>query len=244
MKNNKKMRSGSLVFVSAATLFLGACSTPTSAVVSNPELPDYKVDNYRIDESLDLYIEPRIKILSQEVVPHSGAESLKPISVNVGPALEQALIGVTRQHFSRLTEVDAPESGPTLSYTLLTFRPTISVDPRLITTALAVSARIAIEMKLTSSSGEGLFKSTIIGTSHISDKNIGPGKGLGDAARLLEVATREAIVDAMYDVSRQLGSNREFIASVVRGGADEIVVVVESLDDTVLHVQTVREIDE
>ena len=244
MRNNNNSKNIHFLGAVAALLWLGACSTPSNTTVGSAELPDYRVENFRIDDPVDLYIEPQIKGLAQTVKPRSPDRVFDPIEVDVGAALEQALIGVTRQHFSRITEVKAPDSQPTLSYTLLTFRPTVTVDPRLVTTALAVSARIAIEMKLSSAAGTELFTSTIIGTSHTSDKNIGPGKGLGDAARLLEIATREAIVDAMYDVSRQLGSNSDYLAASVRSGGEEPAAVVESIDETILHVQTRRDDDE
>jgi len=243
MSNRGKPKIGTLLTLAIVATLVAACSTQTAAIVGELELPDYRVGHHRVDEPLDMYIEPQILALTQKVTPQSSKRSYDPISVAAGEALDHALVGVTRQHFSNLTRVSKPQSRPTLSFALLTYRPVVTVKPGVLTTALNVSARIAIDMQLTSAIGEVLFSNTVIGTSHVSDKNISPGSGLSDAARLIEVATRDAIIDAMYDISRALGSNNDFFVASIRNGSRVTPVVVESIDGAVLQLRTRRELE-
>ena len=224
---------------------VGACSFTASrtAQVQNAELPDYKVGNHRIEEAIDLHIEPRIRTLRQSVTPRSDKEEFNPIPVVVGPSLEVALMGLTRQHFSNVTPVVVPEDKPTLSYRLLAYKPVVAVVPGFFTTRLNVSARLALQVSIHSAAGEQLFSTTAIGTSHVSDTEISAGDGLKDGPRLLEVATRDAIIDAMYDISSIFGNSSGAIRNEVLSSQTDPGIAIDTMDDVVMYLRTWREAD-
>jgi len=232
-----------LIGLMAIMFVVGACThtVPQTAQVQNAELPDYKVGNHRVEEAIDLYIEPRIRTLRQSVTPRSEKEEFSPIPVVVGPSLEVALLGLTRQHFSNVTPVAAPDGKPTLSYRLLTYRPVVAVVPGFFTTRLNVSARLALQVSIHSAAGEQLFSTTAIGTSHVSDTEISAGDGLKDGPRLLEVATRDAIIDAMYDISSVLGNSSGAIRNEVLSSETDPGIAIETMDDVVMYLRTWRE---
>lgn len=226
-------------------LFVVGCvaTVPQTAQVENAELPDYKVGNHRVEEAIDLYIEPRIRTLRRNVTPRSEKEEFNPIPVVVGPSLELALIGLTRQHFTHVTPVDAPEGRPTLSYRLLTYKPVVAVVPGFFTTRLNVSARLALQFSIHSSAGEELFTATAIGTSHVSDTEISAGDGLKDGPRLLAVATRDAIIDAMYNISSIFGNSSGTIHDEVLRSETNPGVAIETMDDVVMYLRTWRDVE-
>ena len=239
------MRKRGLLAVVIMTFLIAACVTtvPKTAQVENAELPDYKVGNHRVEEAIDLYIEPRIRALRRNVTPRSEKEEFNPIPVVVGPSLELALKGLTRQHFTNVTPVDAPEGRPTLSYRLLTYKPVVSVVPGFFTTRLNVSARLALQVSIHSAAGEELFTSTAIGTSHVSDTEISAGDGLKDGPRLVAVATRDAIIDAMYNISSMFGNSSGAIHDEVLRSETNPGVAVETMDDVVMYLRTWREVE-
>lgn len=240
----KKVNPIRLMIVVITTLFVFACSTvPQTARVRDAELPDYKVGSHRVEEPIDLYIEPRIRDLRQNVTPRSDDEEFGPIAVIVGPVLETALLSLTRQHFSNVTPVSAPEGRPTLNYKLLAFRPVVSVVPGFFTTRLNVSTRLALQVSIDSAAGEQLFSTTAIGTSHVSDTEISAGDGLKDGPRLLEVATRDAITDALYHISSVFGDSSGTIHDDVRASEIDPSIGVETMEDVVLRLRTWREED-
>ena len=225
--------------------FLFGCTTtvPETVRVQDAALPNYKVNSHRVEEAIDLYIEPQIRDLRVNVTPRSNAEAFSSIPVLVGPSLEKALLSITRQHFSKSTMVDAPAEQPTLSYELLTYRPVVAVVPGARSTRLNVSARLALQVSIQSANGEQLFSTTAIGTSHVSDTNLSPGDNLKDGARLLEVATRDAIIDAMYDISSIFGNNNDIIQSEVLTSEIDPDFGIETFDDVILNLRTRREED-
>jgi hypothetical protein len=192
-ENTRRLR---LVFLATVTVFFLGCAAtvPDTARVQDAEIPNYKVSSHRVEESIDLYIEPQIRNLQASVMPRSESEVFQAIPVIVGPALEKALLSMTRQYFSKITPVGEPEDRPTLTYKLLTYRPVVSVVPGANSTRLNVSARLALQVSIDSANGAELFSTTAIGTSHVSDTKLAPGVGLKDAPGLLEVATRNAII--------------------------------------------------
>lgn len=239
----KYKRRHQFVFVYAAAAFVIGCTAtvPQTARVQDADLPDYKVGGHQIEEEIDLYIEPRIQALSLKVKPRSNEGVYHPIPVVVGPALEKALLEVTRQHFSKVTIVSAPENRPTLSYELLTYKPVVSVVPGMFSTRLNISARMAMQVSINSANGEQLFSATAIGTSHVTDTKIAAADRLKDGSRLLEVATRDAIIDAMYDISSIFGNSSSAISDSVRISSTDSGAAVETMDDVVLHLRTWRE---
>lgn len=222
-------------------IFGCAATVPKPALIQNADLPDYKVGSRKVEEAIDLFIEPRIQGLRLNVKPRSDSVVYHPIPVVVGPALEKALLEVTRQHFSTITTISAPDNKPTLSYKLLTYKPDVFVVPGIFSTRLNVSARLALQVSVHSARGEELFSMTAIGTSHVSDTKIATGDGLKDGSRLLEVATRDAITDAMYDLSSIFGNSGNSIGDAVRLSETDSRAAVETLDDVVLHLHTWRE---
>lgn len=226
---------------SIAISLLG-CSTSSHETtrVRDAELPDYKVGSHRVEEPIDLYIEPRIRTLRQRVTPRSEKKAFAPIPVVVGPVLEKALVSLSRQHFARITSVDWPDGRPTLNYELLTYRPIVSVVPGFFSTRLNVSARLALQVSITAASGEEIFSATAIGTSHVSDTEFTAGDGLKDGPRLLEVATRDAIIDALYDISSIFGNSSAAIGDEVRDSEIGPDVATETMDDVVLYLRTWR----
>ena len=241
-KSTPNQRTAGTAAVIALTVALVAgCAAPrTNAVVRSPELPNYRVDGFRVEEPVDLYIEPRIVQLRQEVRPMSATASFDPITVNTGAALDDALLAVTRQYFAKATKVDFEREAPTVRYSLLSYSPKIAVEDGLLSTALNVSARVTLRLEFVAAGGERMLDETAIGTSHVSDTNITTGSGLGDAARLIEVATREAIADAMYEVSRILGANSAELSRIARYRPDAEAVAREEVEDVVMHVKTRR----
>lgn len=226
----------------AAVLLVGCSATvPDTARVQEAELPDYKVGSHRVEEALDLFIEPRIRNLRLSVRPQSESKVYNPIPVLVGPSLERALLSMTRQHFSNITPVTERGGNATLSYRLLTYKPVVSVVPGFVTNRLNVSARLALQVAIHGANGEQLFSTTAIGTSHVSDTKISAGDGLKDAPRLLEVATRDAIIDAMYDISSIFGNSSSAISDGVRVSATSPDAAIETIDDVILHLRTRRE---
>lgn len=232
-----------LTFLAITTGFIFGCAAtvPDTARVRDVDLPNYKVGGHRIEEAIDLHIEPRIQNLHLSVTPRSETEAYNPIPVIVGPALEKALLSMTRQHFSKITTVPEPDARPTLSYKLLTYKPVVSVVPGMVSTRLNVSARLALQVSINSAAGEQLFSTTAIGTSHVSDTTIGAGDGLKDGPRLLEVATRDAIIDAMYDISSIFGNSSGTISDGVRISQTDPNIGIETMDDVVLHLRTWKE---
>lgn len=229
------------VVATVTVMFLGCVATvPETARVRNADIPDYRVGSYRIEEAIDLFIEPRIRELRHSVTPRSDSETFNPIPVVVGPALEMALVSLTRQHFSKVTVVPTPAGRPTLTYKLLTYRPVVSVVPGLFSTQLNVSARLALQVLIHSAAGEQLFSTTAIGTSHVSDTKISTGDGLKDGPQLVEVATRDAIIDAMYDISSIFGNSSGTIDDDVRTSAIDPSIGIETIEDVVLHLRTRR----
>lgn len=237
------MRKLVLFSTAILTLFVVGCvaTLPKTAQVENAELPEYKVGNHRVEEAIDLYIEPRIRTLRRNVTPRSEKEEFNPIPVVVGPSLERALLGLTQQHFTNVTSVDAPEGRPTLSYRLLTYKPVVAVVPGFFTTRLNVSARLALQVSIHSAAGEELFTSTAIGTSHVSDTEISAGDGLKDGPRLVAVATRDAIIDAMYSISSVFGNSSGTIHDEVLRSERSPGVAVETMDDVIMYLRTWRE---
>jgi len=236
-ENTGKLRLTSLAIVTV--FFLGCTATvPKTARVQDAEIPSYKVGSHRVEEPVDLYIEPQIRNLHASVKPRSENDVFRPIPVIVGPALEKALLSMTRQHFSKITPVENPEDRPTLTYKLLTYRPVVSVVPGVISTRLHVSARLALQVTIDSANGEQLFSTTAIGTSHVSDTKLAAGDGLKDAPGLLAVATRDAIIDAMYDISSIFGNSNDMILAEVLASQIDPEFAVEKIDDVVLNLRT------
>ena len=88
----------------SATLLFGCTTTvPETVRVQDATLPNYKVHSHRVEEAIDLYIEPQIRNLRVNVTPRSDSEAFTSIPVLVGPSLERALLAMTRQHFSKST---------------------------------------------------------------------------------------------------------------------------------------------
>jgi hypothetical protein len=240
---NKNTPGLRLAILCMATFFVIGCAAtvPETARVKDVDLPNYKVGSHRVEEAIDLYIEPRIQDLRLTVTPRSENKVFNPIPVVVGPALEKALLSMTRQHFSNITTIPELKGKPTLSYKLLTYKPVVSVVPGVLSTRLNVSARLALQVSIDSAAGDRLFSTTAIGTSHVSDTAIGAGDGLQDGPRLLEVATRDAIIDAMYDISSIFGNSSSTISDGVRISQTDPDIGVETMDDVVLHLRTWQE---
>ena len=240
---NKNTHGLRLAILSIVTFLVVGCAAtvPETARVRDVDLPNYKVGSHRVEEAIDLHIEPRIQNLHLNVTPRSENKVYNPIPVVVGPALEKALLAMTRQHFSKITTIPEPEGRPTLSYKLLTYKPVVFVVPGVLSTRLNVSARLALQVSIDSATGETLFSTTAIGTSHVSDTTIGAGDGLHDGPRLLEVATRDAIIDAMYDISSIFGNSSGTISDGVRISQTDPNVGIETLEDVVLHLRTWKE---
>lgn len=236
-ENTRRLR---LTFLGIATVLIVGCAAtvPDTARVRDAELPIYKVGSHRVEEAIDLHIEPRIQNLRLNVTPRSDSEAYNPIPVVVGPALEKALLSMTRQHFSKITTVPKPDGRPTLSYKLLTYKPVVSVVPGMFSTRLNVSARLALQVSIHSATGAQLFSTTAIGTSHVSDTKLAAGDGLKDGPRLLEVATRDAIIDTMYDISSIFGNSNDMIRDEVRTSQIDPDYGIETIDDVVLHLRT------
>jgi len=239
-KNTHGLRLA-ILFVVAFLVFGCAATVPDTARVQDVDLPNYKVGSHRVEEAIDLYIEPRIQNLHLSVTPRSESKVFNPIPVVVGPALEKALLSMTRQHFSNITTIPEVEDRPTLSYKLLTYKPVVSVVPGALSTRLNVSARLALQVSIDSAAGDRLFSTTAIGTSHVSDTTFGAGDGLKDGPRLLEVATRDAIIDAMYDISSIFGNSSGTISDGVRISQTDPDIGIETMDDVVLHLRTWQE---
>ncbi|MBU2675629.1 MAG: hypothetical protein KJP16_01010 [Gammaproteobacteria bacterium] len=237
--NRDRLRLTFLVVL--GTCLFGCATVPDTTVVGDAVLPEYKVGSHRVEEPIDLYIEPRIRSLRRNVTPHSEDKAFNAIPVIVGPVLETALLRVTQQHFSQATPVNAPDGRPTLSYKLLDYRPIVSVVPGFFSTRLNVSARLALQVSIHAASGEQLFSTTAIGTSHVSDMEIAAGDGLKDGPRLLEVATRDAITDALYNISSIFGNRSGEINDDVQASATDPGMPVETMDDVVMHLRTWRE---
>lgn len=236
-ENTRKLQLTLLAVIVA--LLIGCSATvPNTARVGDVDLPNYRVGNYRFEDAIDLHVEPRIGNLSVKVMPQSDSGVYRPIPIVVGPALEKALLSMTRQHFSRITTVPRPDGRPTLSYKLLTYKPVVFVVPGILSTRLNVSARLALQVSIHSASGEELFSTTAIGTSHVSDTKLSAGNGLKDGPRLLEVATRDAIIDAMYDISSIFGNSSNLIRNEVRSSMIDPDIGVEKIDDVVLTLRT------
>ena len=233
-------RTSRFALVAFTTAFLIGCTTtpPETARVKQADLPNYKVGNFRVEDAIDLHIEPRIQNLRVNVTPRSDNEAYQTIPVLVGPALEKALLSITRQHFSKITTVPQADGRPTLSYELLTYRPVVSVVPGRVATKLNVSARLALQVTIHSASGEELFSTTAIGTSHVSDTERSVSRSLKDGPRLLESATRDAITDAMYDLSSIFGNSNGLIREEVRSSAIDPDLMIEKIDDVVLTLRT------
>ena len=238
-ENTRRLR---LVFLATVTVFFLGCAAtvPDTARVQDAEIPNYKVSSHRVEESIDLYIEPQIRNLQASVMPRSESEVFQAIPVIVGPALEKALLSMTRQYFSKITPVGEPEDRPTLTYKLLTYRPVVSVVPGANSTRLNVSARLALQVSIDSANGAELFSTTAIGTSHVSDTKLAPGVGLKDAPGLLEVATRNAIIDAMYDISSIFGNSNDMIYAEVLASEIDQEFGIEKIDDVILNLRTRR----
>lgn len=207
-------------------------------MVLEPDIPDYLARDHYIDEPIDLYIDPRIPMLSAEVVPLSDKKSYPSVLVVAGPALEKALLTLSKQHFSRATPVDQILDRPTLAYRLLTFKPTVTVESGGLRSQLTVSTRLALQVTLQSPSGERLFSATAIGTSHVSDNKRTPAGRLTGHGQLVEVVTRNAIIDAMYEISRIFDSNNNSLepGSLVRPSTSASAI--ETFDDVILYLQT------
>lgn len=233
----RKLRATCLAL---ASILLFGCSVPVpkSASVKDVELPRYRVEDFRIEEPIDLHIEPRISSLVVSVTPRSSTGAYRPIPIVVGPALEKALLSITRQHFSRITTTPVADGRPTLSYKLLTYKPVVSVVPGRTSTKLNVSARLALQVSIHSAQGEELFSTTVIGTSHVSDTDRSARGGLRDGPRLLEVSTRDAIIDAMYDISSVFGNSSNLIRDDVRRSAIDPEISIERIDDVILTLRT------
>ena len=229
-----------LTLLAVATVFVVGCSAtvPDTARVRDAELPDYKVGSHRVEEAIDLHIEPRIRNLRLNVRPRSEERAYNPIPVVVGPSLEKALLSMSRQHFANITTITEPGGNPTLSYRLLTYKPDLSVVPGFFTDRLNVSARLALQVSIHAANGEQLFSTTAIGTSHVSDSKFAAGDGLKDGPRLLEVATRDAIIDAMYDISSIFGNSSSAISDDVRISATSPDAAAETMGDVILHLST------
>ncbi|MBT8101981.1 MAG: hypothetical protein KJO95_03370, partial [Gammaproteobacteria bacterium] len=64
---------------------------------------------------------------------------------------------------------------------------------------------------------------------------------LKDGPRLLEVATRDAITDALYNISSIFGNRSGEINDDVQASANDPGMPVETMDDVVMHLRTWRE---
>jgi len=230
----------SRAFLCIAGLLISACTTvPEIVYIQDPDVPDYKAGTHRIEDPIDLFIEPRIRALVTRVTPRSDTDVFRDVSVIAGPALETALLTLTRHHFSRATPVQATGNRPTLSYELLTYKPVITVVPGALRTQLIVSARLALQITVRSAQGEDLFSTTAIGTSHVSDTKFSPGKKSKGYSQLLEVVTRNAIIDAMYEISRIFGNSSESIGKNVRNSEIDPRIAIETFEDVVMYLRTV-----
>ncbi|NNE61929.1 MAG: hypothetical protein HKN35_13630 [Woeseia sp.] len=219
--------------------FLGGCSTaPEKTIVQDPDIPDSGTIEHRIEEPIDLYIEPRIPSLTSEVLPRAAGHSYPEVTVVAGPALEKALLTVTRQHFSRATAVTAQDRKPTLIYRLLAFKPTIVVKPGGLRSQLDVSARVAIQVAMQTATGEHLFSTTAIGTSHVSDTRFTPNGRLKGHGELLEAVTRNAIIDATYEISKIFDNGGNDIDARIRASATVSDLSIETFDDVILYLRT------
>ena len=241
--HGEKLSAFRLTFLAVvmALIFGCAATVPDTARVRDAELPDYKVGGHRVEEAVDLHIESQIRNLRLNVKPRSDDQVYHPIPVVVGPSLEKALLSMTRQHFANVTTITEPGGNPTLSYRLLAYKPVLSVVPGFFTNRLNVSARLALQVSIHAANGEQLFSTTAIGTSHVSDTKFSAGDDLKDGPRLLEVATRDAIIDAMYDISSIFGNSSSAISDDVRISATSRDASVETMDDVILHLRTWHE---
>lgn len=240
MFNRQDRRTTTTILALCGVIALAGCAQtrPKPTSVRNPELPDYKVENQRIAAPIDLYIEPRILALSHEVTPHSDKKTYRPIPMLVGPALERALMGVTRQHFSHMKQVTEYGGTPVLIYELLTYKPVVEVKPGVLSTHLNVSARLALQLTINAASGETLYSTTAIGTSHVSDTKIAAGDGLKDAPAMVEAVTRDAIIDAMYEISKIFGNDADRLASNVKASEVNPTYQAETFNDVVMYLKT------
>ncbi|MBT8079047.1 MAG: hypothetical protein KJO31_10775 [Gammaproteobacteria bacterium] len=218
---------------------MGCSTAPERTIVQDPDIPDYGIVEHRIDEPIDLYIEPRIPVLTTGVLPVSGERTYPEVTVVAGPALEKALLTLTRQHFSRATAVARLDGKPTLVYRLLTFKPTIAVKPGGLRSQLDVSARVAIQVAMQTATGEYLFSTTAIGTSHVSDTRFTPNGRLKGHGELLEAVTRNAIIDVMYEISKMFDNDGDELNAKIRASATVTDASIETLDDVILYLRTV-----
>lgn len=239
MKYARFCKAIAITFSVGLALVFSSCATgPTTAYVQDLDLPDYNTREHRIDYPIDLFIEPRIPVLRARVVPRGETRVYPDVTIIAGPALERALMTLTRSHFSKAHPVELVDRKPTLVYRLLTFKPSISVVPGAVRTQLEVSARLALQVNLQSASGEILYSSTAIGTSHVSDTKLSPGSRLTGYAPLMEVVTRNAIIDAMYEMSKNFGDNDRAVNTNMRADTSLADAQMQSFDDVIMYLRT------
>lgn len=226
------------IFLAALVCVASCGNLSERTIVQDPELPEYRASGHRYAEPIDLYIEPRIAGLSVDTLPIANGRTYPEVTIVAGPALEKALLTLTRQHFSRATTVESIDDKPTLSYRLLAFKPEIEVEPGSLRSQLDVSARVAIQVAMQTATGEYLFSTTAIGTSHVSDTRFTPNGRLKGHGQMLEAVTRNAIIDAMYEISKIFDSGNEDIDAKIRASATVTDARIETFDDVILYLRT------
>ena len=196
--------------LAAALMLLQGCGTPQFAEKEVRTVP-YEVErSVVIPVTVTVELEAEIPELRRIVQPASdiGGDIAYPLSA--GGALSNALFAVTETYFEGVEQTALRGDAPRVKYTLLEYNPEIRFEPGGVATTSYAAARLAIRADLYR--GPVRVLSTVVfGTGHVGDSKMLDRFGTGPA--LLEAATRDAIIDAMYELSAFFDNNRETIGA-------------------------------
>lgn len=193
----------------AATLVLAGCGTPRFAEQAVGSVP-YEIGRATtIPVTVALELAPEVPDVRRTVHPASeiGADIVYPLSA--GEAIAGALSAVTENHFAGVQTDTGRDEGPRVRYRVLEYQPAIRFEPAGVGTSSYASARLAVRAEIYRGSLQ-VMSAVVFGTGHVTDSKIMDRYGAGPL--LLEAATQDAILDAMYQLSAFFDNNRQLIA--------------------------------
>ncbi|MEJ2603463.1 MAG: hypothetical protein P8172_09225 [Gammaproteobacteria bacterium] len=164
-----------------------------------------------IPVTVTIELEAEIPELRRVVQPASDIGSDIAYPLSAGSAIAEALLAVTETYFEGVEQAATRgEYAPRVKYTLLEYNPEIRFEPVGVATTSYAAARLAIRAELYRGPVK-VLSTVVFGTGHVGDSKMLDRFGTGPT--LLEAATQDAIVDAVYELSAFFDNNREAIGA-------------------------------
>lgn len=232
MRNIQTRGGGWLGLLLASSLLYG-CGAPKFSEQEVRAVP-YEIGRSNvIPVTVDLQLEAEIPELRRIVHPDGEIGGHVAYPLRAGNALSDALLKVTESHFDAVNSESPHTDGPRVEYTLLEYKPEIRFAPSGVATSSYATARVAVRAELYRGPIE-VMSAVVFGSGHVTDSKLLDRFGAGP--QLLEAATHDAIIDAMYELSAFYDNNRQLITE--RLNPPPPSAEPRPFDDVVLYLET------